>query len=242
MRHCAFIIVMLVMGGVGRSADAGTLWSQPGGALKPASSFPDSCNSNRFENTTLADNFHLATASSVSSITWWGRARYDEDQKISSDPFRGIHGFVITIYSVGLNGVPQSVLQSQYLAKTGITATDDSIPNNEHGVSFRYEATLTNPFILAAGDYAISIVAQMNDREGYDKWQQQVVIGDGDGYWATHDGANGWNPQGISTQRDIALILYGGDYTPPNIVPLPMPALLAFAGLAIMLPLRRRIM
>ncbi len=166
-----------------------------------------------------ADNFGLASSSSLTGFKWWG-GYFGGDDSAGDD-------FLVTLYS-DLGGLPGSAPLSVDVG-SGATRSSTALVEAGGDSVFLYEFSLAAPVALASGTYHIAV----DNRSGAD-WLW-LSSSDGDGAISYRDTGGIWD---AFPDIDMSFTVLGERQSQP--VPEPtVPALLAVAGLALLAARRR---
>lgn len=221
---CIASAAAILLAGVGQASAGDLLFSQPrqpGGVA--GISLTTGGNVFSFANRRLADNFSASSGITIESVRWWGGS-----ETSAGDSLANLAGFEIEIYAdnAGLPGAPVFT-ESVSLGAAGAT----QIPGETQGIlgaaMYQFEASLSIPAVLPAGDYWLSIAGDVINPVDFTneafQWVGSSVDSDGTIAQDRFDG-QGYQLQTLSI-RDTAFELIG--------VPTPGAAgVLAVAGLA----------
>lgn len=222
---------------VGASAWAGTVFSQPGGTSGGQDiGYYSSLNGLHRGGTArqrIADDFSLASATSVAAMTFWGWSddEHDSFNFGNRHATQNILSFNIEIFKLnGAGSTPGDSLLNETIGIGDVSIQGD-------GSVWKYTVTFSNAVALDANtDYGISVSAILDSPTGPwgFVWESAAVANDR----IFVDFGFGWQSVTFDTRGNMAFELHDG----PPIVPLPAPVFLALAGLAGALPMRKRLL
>ena len=155
----------------------------------------------------IADNFSVASAFNLESLSWWGS--YDTND---SD------NFIITLHS-DASGVPGTQLQEY--SSINVTATATSLFDISAAPVYRYDYTLPNALSLASGSYYLSITNETTASG----WYWLTGTGGDAQHWNLDSDGSTWV---VNSGSDLATTV---QYSAAA-VPVPSAFLLMMAGLA----------
>jgi hypothetical protein len=163
-----------------------------------------------------ADNFSLASATSLQSLSWWG----------SYDGADTDH-FVVKIYANN-SGVPGSVLNTN--SNISVSKTPSGINDSASAAVYRYDYSLPQTLALAAGSYFLSITNETSQHS----WFWLTGSGGDSQHKALATNGNTWS---LSVGSDLAFTVTSTNPAPAaTSVPIPagflvvMMASLAYLG------------
>ncbi len=169
--------------------------------------FSDGNQGINFYDNRIADNFTLASGTSITQIHWWGGS----ENFISPDILFNANAFVISFYNNDANNLPiEPPIYTETIPVANITATLTGNSNLAGGLEYLFVANLGAPVALAGGtSYSLHIGALLN-APGDDAFAWHTADADnifsGDGLGPANDGI--WEPQ---TLDDMAFRLLNGE-------------------------------
>ncbi|MEI6335610.1 MAG: hypothetical protein WCS87_13710 [Methylococcaceae bacterium] len=155
----------------------------------------------------IADNFSVASAFNLESLSWWGG--YDTSD---SD------NFIITLHS-DASGIPGTQLKEY--SSINVTATAASLIDISGAPVYRYDYTLPTALSLASGSYYLSITNETTASN----WYWLTGTGGDAQHWNLDSDGSTWV---VDSSGDLATAV---QYS-VTAVPIPPAFLLMMAGLA----------
>lgn len=222
---CIALVSIALLGGTTALGDG--VWSQPGGVGSSGGYVGSSPNIGY----TVADNFSLSDSTHITRIHWWGSA-LTSGNVLKTEPLGGIQTFVLGIWSDS-SSLPGSTAFTPLSVNAALVSThSDATPGFSAGVGYRYELDLEAnglDFTLAGGDYWLQIFGESTTSSNAWAWQY-LSSGDGSAFKYENGSWQTYSLGGLAFELN------------PTVIPLPMPALLAGAGLLGLIPFRRRVL
>lgn len=182
----------------------------------------------------MADQFHLSTATSLSTVRWWGSAANELEST-------GLTDFVITIFNRDSGSLPGTTNFSESIAVGTVIASADAAPDKAapgKPGGWKYEANLSSGHNLGAGDYFFSVYGKASSINGAIKWVWQGLLDGGDGAFFKSAESGMW-ADAVRENHPVNNLAWQLEGTIQQ-VPLPMPVLLGGLGLLGVIPLRQR--